>query len=182
MLLTAATHLFAERAMFAALKDLSVSLSSHVPGYQNSSDHLFLHPENVDNPDDHRMLYSLDQSFAKLSFLGFDSQPRLTYEDLNHRSWLANQESFDLKEILERLTDWLAGLEIQVLMKDISHPELAAAGLRCVRAIGIGLYPMWFGYYGLRFAVTSRLKKLAVKWGAPILQESDINLELHPFD
>ena len=182
MLLTAATHLFAERAMFSALKDLGVSLSSHVPSYQNGSDHLFFHPEDVDNPDDHRVLYSLDQSFARLSFLGFDSQPRLTYEDINHRSWFANQESFDLKEILERLTERLAGLDIQVLMKDISHPELAATGLRCVKAIGIGLYPMWFGYYGLRFAVTSRLKRLAVKWGAPILQESDINLELHPFD
>jgi ribosomal protein S12 methylthiotransferase accessory factor len=183
MLLTAATHLFAERAMFSALKDLGVSLSSHVQNYQDGgSDRLFLHPEDVDSPDDHRVLYSLDQSFARLSFLGFDSQPRLTYADINHRSWFANQESFDLKEVLECLIERLDGLDIQVLMKDISHPELAATGLRCVKAIGIGLYPMWFGYYGIRFAVTSRLKRLAAKWGTPILNESDINLELHPFD
>lgn len=183
MLLTAATHLFAERAMFSALKDLGVSLSSHVQSYQDGgSAHLFLHPEDVDSPDDHRVLYSLDQSFARLSFLGFDSQPRLTYEDINHRSWLANQELFDLREVLECLSERLDGLDIQVLMKDISHPELAATGLKCVKAIGIGLYPMWFGYYGIRFAVTSRLKRLAAKWGTPILNESDINLELHPFD
>lgn len=183
MLLTAATHLFTERAMFSALKDLGVSLSSHVPSHQNGgSDHLFAHPEDVDSPDDHRVLYSLDQSFAKLSFLGFDSQPRLTCEDINHRSWFASQESFDLREVLGCLIEWLDGLDIQVLMKDISHPELAATGLRCVKFIGIGLYPMWFGYYGIRFAVTSRLKRLAKKWGTPILNEHDINLELHPFD
>jgi ribosomal protein S12 methylthiotransferase accessory factor len=183
MLLTAATHLFAERAMFSALKDLGVSLSSHVPSHQNGgSDHLFAHAEDVDSPDDHRVLYSLDQSFAKLSFLGFDSQHRLTCEDMNHRSRFVSQESFDLREVLECLIERLEGLEVQILMKDISHPELAATGLRCVKAIGIGLYPMWFGYYGIRFAVTSRLKRLAKKWGAPILNERDINLELHPFD
>ena len=183
MLLTAATHLLAERAMFSALKDLGVSLSSHAHSNQGgTSDHFFLHPEDVDSPDDHRMLYSLDQSFARLSFLGFDSPPRLTYEDINHRSWFAKQESFDLREVLECLLKRLDGLGIQVLMKDISHPELAATGLRCVKAIGVGLYPMWFGYYGLRFAVTSRLKRLAATWGVPISNESDINLELHPFD
>jgi ribosomal protein S12 methylthiotransferase accessory factor len=183
MLLTAATHLLAERAMFSALKDLGVSLSSHVQGYQDGgSEHFFLHPQDVANPDDHRALYSLDQSFARLSFLGFDAPPRLTCEDVNHHSWFAKQESFDLKDVLECLSERLNGLDVQVLLKDISHPEMAAAGLRCVKATGIGLYPMWFGYYGIRFAITPRLKKLAAQWGAPILNESDINLELHPFD
>lgn len=182
MLLTAATHLFAERALFSALKDLGVSLSSHVPNYQNGSEHLFLHPEDVDTPDDHRVLYSLEQSFTRLSFLEFDSEPRLTCEEINHRSWFVDRESFDLKEILECLIERLGGLNIQVLLKDISHPELSATGLRCVKAIGTGLYPMWFGYYGLRFAVTPRLKRLAVEWGAPVFEEGQINLELHPFD
>lgn len=183
MLLTAATHLFAERAMFSALKDLGVSLSSNAKSHPDGSfERLFLHPEEVDNPDDHRALYSLDQSFARLSFLGFDSQPRLTYEDLNHRSWFSNRESFDLMEVLECLIEHLDRLNISILIKDISHPELAGKGLRCVKVIGIGLYPMWFGHYGIRFAVTSRLKRLAAMWGAPVSNESDINLELHPFD
>lgn len=184
VLLATATHLFAERAMFSALKDLGVSLSSHArQNYQDgSSDHLFLHPEDVNSPDDHRILYSLDQSFAKLSCFGFDSQSCLTYEDINHRSWLANHQLFDLREVLACLVERLDELDVSVLMKDISHPELLAMNLRCVKAIGIGLYPMWFGYYGIRFAVTSRLKRLAAMWNVAISNDSNINLELHPFD
>jgi hypothetical protein len=41
---------------------------------------------------------------------------------------------------------------------------------------------MWFGYKGMRFAMTERLLRLARQWNVVVTTQEDVNLEIHPFD
>jgi ribosomal protein S12 methylthiotransferase accessory factor len=184
VILGAACRLRCEDAMFAALKDISMMLNSDPHTYNEKRARRFLeHPEEVAEPLDHSTLYSLKETFGRLSFLSDHGTVTITAEEVDRRSPLPLKSGYNLKEVLETIVQRLSRLGIPVLFKHLSHAQFANRGLFCVKAIAPGLYPVWFGYYNIRFALTERLHRLSLKFaGRPLTDRSEVNLELHPFD
>lgn len=177
-----ACRLHADEAAFAAMKDLSGMFDAE--SYDETrARKLMEHPEDVTTPEDHAAYYSLPETFARLSFLGFHAQPRRTTQEIDQSAWIQRQNSYNLKTVLEEVLSRLDALGITVLLKDLTHREFRSRNLHCVRAIAPGLYPMWFGYYALRFRMSGRLRRLSETFaGKPLDDLSQVNLELHPFD
>jgi thiazole/oxazole-forming peptide maturase SagD family component len=170
-----------ERALFSALQDLSSWLTTNPETYPRERYEKFLDaPELVLLPEDHRAFYSLDETFGRLSFLGFDAPPSLSAAQINDRSPVKPQASYNLREVVEDILRHLEEQGVEVLLKDLTFPTLAKQ-IRCVKAVTPGLYPMWFGYNHARFAVTERLQRLARTFtGRTLVNESDFNLDIHP--
>ena len=170
-----------ERAMFSGLNDLSSWLTTDPETYSRESFEKFLdQPELALNPEDHRGLYSLDETFERLSFLGFDDAPFLTAAEVNEQSPIKRKPAYDLREVLNDLLRHLEEHGIEVVLKDLTFPTFAKR-VRCVKAITPGLYPMWFGYNQARFAVTERLQRLAKRFtGRTLTEDADFNLDVHP--
>lgn len=171
----------AERALFAVLKELAASLTTESEAHPRERYRKFLdEPELILMPEDHRALYSLDETFERLSFFGFDSTPQLSTDEINQRSPIKPQSSYNLREVLEDILRHLAEQGIQVLLKDLTFPMFANR-LRCVKVIAPGLYPLWFGYNDARFAVTERLQRLKQRFTDRCLDDdSNFNLDVHP--
>ncbi len=171
-----ATRLSAEHACRVALEDIA-SFSRHMDDSRRQRGrHMLAHPEEILRPADHGTLYGMDEPFDRLGFLDFDGGPQLDVQDVQRRGLIATvapPELYDLREVLERLSRHLEGCGARVFFKDITHPAVAERGMRCVKAITPGLYPLWFGHRKRRFGITPRLERFG---GAP-----PYNLEVHPF-
>jgi thiazole/oxazole-forming peptide maturase SagD family component len=176
-----ASRPLAERAMFSGLNDLSSWLTTDPETYPREAYEKFLNaPELVLKPEDHRGLYSLDEPFERLSFLGFDDAPFLSAVEINRRSPVKPQDSYNLRKVLEVVLHHLEEHGVVVLLKDLTFPTFARQ-FRCVKALAPGLYPMWFGYNRARFAVTERLQRLANRFtGRTLTDDADFNLDVHP--
>lgn len=182
---SSACRLHTDEAAFAAMKDLSGFLDPDSP---NANDEtrarkLLDHPEDVSTPEDHAAFYSLPEMFGRLQFLGFDARPQRTAQEADQSAWIPRQNRYNLKLVVEEIVDRLSSLGITVFLKDLTHREFRRRHLHCVRAIVPGLYPMWFGYYAMRFRMSERLSRLSQTFTGKSLHDvSEVNLELHPFD
>ena len=182
---SSACRLHTDEAAFAAMKDLSGFLDPDSP---NANDEtrarkLLEHPEDVSTPEDHAAFYSLPEMFGRLQFLGLDSRPQRTAQEVDQDAWIPRQNRYNLKLVVEEIVDRLSSRGITVFLKDLTHREFRRRHLYCVRAITPGLYPMWFGYYAMRFRMSERLSRLSQTFtGKPLYDVSEVNLELHPFD
>jgi thiazole/oxazole-forming peptide maturase SagD family component len=174
-----------ENALCSALRDLIVGLcfdAESRPWDRAKALTLLADPTLISTSSDHRLLYGLDETFDRTSFLGFDASPKLSCRDLDARSLIQPSTSYDLREMVLTIAAHLEELGLPVLLKDITHPMLAKRHLFCAKAMIPGLYPMWYGHNFLRFALTNRLQTLAWKFAGRRLQdESDVNLHVHPF-
>ncbi|HLJ86363.1 MAG TPA: YcaO-like family protein [Candidatus Angelobacter sp.] len=180
--LSTACRFHVEEAAFAALKELA-----RLPDPDSFDDtharKLLENPADVFGPEDHAAFYSLAETFGQLSFLGLDTQSGLAAQDLNQGLWIPRQNRYNLKPVLEEILERMDALEVTILLKDLTHHEFLQRNLYCVRAIAPGLYPMWFGYYGLRFRMSNRLSRLSRAFlGKPLEEISQVNLNIHPFD
>ncbi|HEV2963332.1 MAG TPA: YcaO-like family protein [Candidatus Angelobacter sp.] len=180
--LTLACRLHTDEAAFAALKDLS-GLPDPDSYDETRAKELFERPEDVREPEDHAAFYSLQETFGRLSFLGLDGKPQLATRDIDQGTWIHRQSRYDLKVVIEELFDRLDHLGINVFLKDLTHREFLCRNLFCVRAIMPGLFPMWFGYYSIRFRMNERLRSLSERYlGKSLDNANQINLDIHPFD
>lgn len=176
----AATRLSVGRAAFAALKDLTDSRSTIFPPHLARARELLRDPSHIRTPEDHCYYYCFDETFSRLDFLDLDSPPDITAEEVNGRALIGCQERYNLRELLVRVAENIRAIGGSVLLKDLTHPALADRGVRCVRAITPGLYPLWFG--SPRFAVTDRLRRLAqARTMRTVRTAEDCNLQIHPF-
>jgi len=181
-MLSTACRLHTDEAAFAALKDLS-SLPDPDSYDEARARKLVERPEDVSLPEDHAAYYSLPETFGRLSFLGLDGQPQLAAQDIDRHLWIPRQNRYNLKAVLEEILHRLKAPGINILLKDLTHREFRRRDLHCVRAIAPGLYPMWFGYYAVRFRMSDRLRRLSENFlGKPLHDASQINLDIHPFD
>ncbi|HEY6351046.1 MAG TPA: YcaO-like family protein [Candidatus Angelobacter sp.] len=182
VVLSTACRLHTDEAAFAAIKDLSGLMDPAVYD-ETRARKLLEHPEDVFSPEDHAAFYSLPETLGRLSFLGIDSRPELAVPDLDRSLWFPRQNRYNLKAVVEEMIERMEALEVTVLLKDLTHHEFRQRHLYCVRAIAPDLYPMWFGYYAIRFRMTDRLGRLSEKFlGKPLHDMSEINLDIHPFD
>lgn len=181
-LVAGAARPLAERALFASLKDLAAQLNRHSKVYERELYERFLYaPEQVITPEDHRSLYTLDEVFDQILFIGFKSIPEAA-GDLNSRSVIKKEPSYNLRLVVEAILNHLAELGLEVFLVDVTHPMFSNQGYRCIKAIIPGLFPLWFGYRNARFSLTERLRRLSHNFTGRALQdESDVNLGIHPY-
>jgi ribosomal protein S12 methylthiotransferase accessory factor len=178
----AAARLSVHRACYVALKDLTGFNPRATPAGRERGTLLLRSPEEADGPDDHFHLYACDEAFARLGFLDLATGGGVDAAEVQRSAWIDPAGSVDLRQVLQELALRMAPLGVRLLVKDLTHPSLAARAQRCVRAVAPGLYPLWFGHAGRRFSVTPRLVRLARELcGRELASAHDVNLELHPF-
>lgn len=177
----AASRLSVGRACFTALKDLTGFIPRFSSAQRDRAARLLDDPAAIRGPEEHMALYALDDTFPRLAFLGFDDAPRISAAEAGGHPAVPASTRYNLREVLESLVSHLAGAGVSVLVKDVTHPTLAARGLHCVRVLAPGLYPLWFGPTAHRFAVTERLRRLAREHaGARHGGVEEYNLGTHP--
>jgi len=166
-------------AAFAAVKDVSALVTENpAPMDPKRAERLLRDPDAVQQPRDHFDLYGLDETFERLRFFPFAGDAPVGGPE--YPSIVPPE--YDATRLLERTARHLEILGIPAYFKNIGFPWLEERGVHCVKAIAPGLFPMWFGRGNCRFAVTTRLERLAREWlGRPLRPSSDLNLEIHPF-
>jgi len=182
IMLSAACRLHCDEAALSAIKDMASM--PHANSYDESNGRrLLAHPEEVVSPADHAAYYSVEENFGRLSFLDFDARPVLAAKDVDQSSLIPRQDRYNLKQVIEAIAGHVSSLGLTVLVKDLTHREFSGRDLVCLRAIIPGLYPIWFGYYGARLTITKRLQHLYQEFSGQALDdESQLNLDIHPFD
>ena len=83
--------------------------------------------------------------FEKVAF--FDSGIACSFDELESRE-LTNEDEkiYDAKTLIEKLNESCRRAGIALFYKDITHESLKEKNFRCVKVIGEGLFPMWYGY------------------------------------
>ncbi|MBD0321616.1 MAG: YcaO-like family protein, partial [Gemmatimonadetes bacterium] len=131
----AAARLSAERACAAALRDLA-GFWPRLSARRRASLLPYLDdPGRVEGPAGHFGLYSLDETLARLDFLDFGPAPGCDVAEAGERGWFPARPCYDLRRVLDEAAERLHPLGVRLLLKDLTHPWLAARGARCVRAI-----------------------------------------------
>ena len=181
-LCAAAARLTYSQAAHAALKDIQGLLA--FPPDDTQMKHFFKLSENpalIQNPEDHRGLYALDKMYEKAEFLvsgEFCDEEELRYYDLIDRK----SAMVDIKDLIDRIETSCQNAGVTLLVKDISQQNLIDKGFRCVKTIGVGLFPIWYGHQNSRVNLTSRLIRLSIDYNhKKLISRSDLNLDTHPF-
>lgn len=178
---SAASRLSPARACFAALGDLAGFYPRMSETRREEFRRLLAEPDLVRGPSEHYGVYALDEPFERLGFLDFSGPGRTTVAEMERHLLLPSGEKYELRDLLETIAARVSSVGASVLLKDVTHRWVRERGLRCVRAITPGLYPLWFGPRDRRFGVTERLAQLAYQWtGRKLLARDDFNLEVHP--
>jgi len=180
---SAAARLCAERACLAALKDLTGFLPLQSDEQRRAYRASLERPDRIYGPAGHFETYAMDEAFARLEFLDFGATPRHvdSAAEVNARALLPPATRMQPREMIRSVATHLRTVGAALYLKDLTHPALTGRGLRCVRAVTPGLYPMWFGTATRRFAVTERLRRLSREWnGQEVEHAGDCNLEVHP--
>jgi ribosomal protein S12 methylthiotransferase accessory factor YcaO len=138
-------------------------------------------PTRVTTISDHAALYASDDAFPNLDFLDLH-RPPISADAVQARSLISPASAYDLRTVLVQISEHLAQLGSELLLKDMSLPFFQDRRLHCVRALAPHVYPMSFGYTRQRFAISDRLHALSERYGsAPIRTLSDLNPHVHPF-
>jgi thiazole/oxazole-forming peptide maturase SagD family component len=169
-------------AAFSALKDIQNLLSFPPTPEENSLfQRLQKNQTQILQPEEHQGIYTLDEMFEKVSF--FDSgeicpsETLALYELTDER-----EEAYDIKSLIEKLNTACRQVGVSLFYKNITHQSLSEKGFQCVKIIGKGLFPMWYGYYNIRAGLTQRLKKISLEEKQEKISDlSELNLEIHPF-
>jgi thiazole/oxazole-forming peptide maturase SagD family component len=178
----AATRFSAGDACYATLRDLTGFAQRLSPARRSEAGALLDAPARTGRPDDHYLLYTLDETWPRLAFMGIDDEPSVRLDEVDAMSPVHPAERHNLRTVLEALVDRIYQAGAGAIVKDITHARIADLGLCCVRVLTPGLYPIWFGTPGPLPAITDRLRRLGALWtGRPLAGPLDLNLEIHPF-
>jgi ribosomal protein S12 methylthiotransferase accessory factor len=126
---------------------------------------------------DHVLLYSLPESYARLSFL--HGGPLVTVQQCEGRN--GSTPLSDLSEELRRQAARVLAVASDLLIVDQSFAELAPLGLRCAKVLAPGLLPVTFGHQYRRISY-ARLNQVARHWGVDtIFTPKNVNPWPHNF-
>jgi thiazole/oxazole-forming peptide maturase SagD family component len=180
IIVAAAADLDAETACARALKDL-IGFNPDISAERKAELRKRLgNPASIVGVDGHWELYVLDEVFDAFDYLRLDERRTVAVQDMGADSPAPRDPQLRLDLLLETLDRRLHDVGAAMYLQDLTHPGLAACGLRTARAITPGLYPIWFGALRRRFAVTDRLRRLAEPYtGRPFAREH-LQLAPHP--
>lgn len=129
--------------------------------------------------EDHSLLYGLPQAEERLQFLLDESRPLHTFDDQFKRKTAHPDLTDDLKEILQVFRR----LNMDVIVVDVTAPELIRNELHCVKVLIPGMLPMTFGHHFTRVTGLERVFRVPVELGfaSQPLSIDQLNPYPHPF-
>ncbi|KKO50748.1 TOMM precursor leader peptide-binding protein [Paenibacillus sp. DMB20] len=133
----------------------------------------------VQEMEDHSLLYGLPQAQERLQFLLDENRPLRTFEEEFKRKARHADLTDDLKDILKAFRR----LNLDVIVVDVTAPEIKRNGLHCVKVLIPGMLPMTFGHQFTRLAGLERVLRVPVELGyakKPLTLEH-LNPYPHPF-
>jgi ribosomal protein S12 methylthiotransferase accessory factor len=182
---SAAAHVDPERACWAALTELALTVAYLTRRYPAERDHaaaLLADPGLVRDLADHELLYGHRDTVPRWDFL-----LGVTRED-SERGFAESfpgrpAPSTDLLDDLTELTGRYQAVGLDVVVVDQTGLEQQAAGLCSVKVIVPGTLPMTFGHRNRWVAGIPRLLTVPALLGhrATPLTEDDLNPHPHPF-
>ncbi|UKS24547.1 TOMM precursor leader peptide-binding protein [Paenibacillus sp. HWE-109] len=133
----------------------------------------------VQQMEDHSLLYALPQAEERLQFLLDENRPMRTFEEEFKREARHADLTDDLKDVLQVFRR----LNLDVIVVDQSAPEIIRNGLHCVKVLIPGMLPMTFGHQFTRVAGLERVLRVPMELG---YAKQPLSLELlnpypHPF-
>lgn len=129
--------------------------------------------------EDHSLLYGLPQAQERLQFLLDDNRPLRTFEEEFDQGARHTDLTDDLKEYLNAFRR----LNLDVIVVDVTAPEIKRNGLHCVKVLIPGMLPMTFGHRFTRLAGLERVLRIPAELGyvKEPLEIDDLNPYPHPF-
>jgi ribosomal protein S12 methylthiotransferase accessory factor len=136
-------------------------------------------PFQLQQMEDHSMLYSLPEAEERLQFLLDDHRPLRAFDE--EFKWEARHE--DLTDDLTDMIQVFRRLNLDVIVVDQTTPELKRNGLSCVKVLIPGMLPITFGYHLTRLEGLDRVLRVPVELGytAQPLTRKQLNPHPHPF-
>lgn len=133
----------------------------------------------VQEMEDHSLLYSIPQAAERLRFLIDDHRPvRIVAEEFHFAA-----RSQDLKDDLQEVLQIFRNLQLDVIVVNQSSSETLRNGLYCVKVIIPGMLPMTFGHHLRRLEGLDRVLEVPMKLGYVNrrLVPEELNPYPHPF-
>ncbi|KQX51862.1 bacteriocin biosynthesis protein SagD [Paenibacillus sp. Root444D2] len=133
----------------------------------------------VQQMEDHSLLYGLPQAQERLQFLLDENRPLRTFEEEFKREARHADLTDDLKDILKAFRR----LNLDVIVVDLTAPEIIRNGLHCVKVLIPGMLPMTFGHHFTRVAGLERVLRVPMELGyaKQPLRLEHLNPYPHPF-
>jgi ribosomal protein S12 methylthiotransferase accessory factor len=133
----------------------------------------------VQQMEDHSLLYGLPQAQERLHFLLEENRPMRSFEEEFKREARHADLTEDLKDLLKSFRR----LNLDVIVVDLSAPEIIRNGLHCVKVLIPGMLPMTFGHRFTRVAGLERVLRVPVELGyaKKPLKLEHLNPFPHPF-
>lgn len=182
LICAAGAHLNPLRAVKSAIHELAGMLQvfdEKLEANREAYVRMYHNPFQVQQMEDHSMLYSLPQAESRLHFLMNHNRPLQTFaEAFKLRAWRTDLTD-DLKGILQVFRD----LQLDVIVVDQTTPEIRRNGLHCVKVLIPGMLPMTFGHHLTRLEGLDRVLRVPVTLGyaKQPLRREQLNRHPHPF-
>ncbi|WP_442600569.1 TOMM precursor leader peptide-binding protein [Paenibacillus sp. KN14-4R] len=170
------------RAVKGAMHELSgmvLSLDKKLEENRENVVRMFHDSSQLHQMEDHSLLYGLPQAEERLQFLLDESRPLRTFEEQFKRKAGHSDLTNDLKDILQAFTR----INLDVIVVDVTAPELSRNGLYCVKILIPGMLPMTFGHHFTRVTGLERVLRVPMELGytnQPLTVEQ-LNPDPHPF-
>lgn len=128
---------------------------------------------------DHGLLYGLQETEERLSFLLDKNRPLRTFDE----EFKCLPVNTDLKDDVQDILNRFSRLGLEVIVVDQTSPITKKNGLFCVKVLIPGMLPMTFGHHLTRIKGLERVLNVPVKLGfykEPLTYEQ-LNPYPHPF-
>ena len=183
----AGAHLVPENAIYSGLIEVTTSMGVYqesMPPLKDKALEMLADDNKVTDMHDHVLLYSLSQSWDRLSFL-FDDRPKASLQELYGNSHLdadgKPEINRDVTEDLRQLMTKVSAYADDVIVADLTFDALKAHQLHCVKVIAPGLMPVTFGHQYRRVSL-ERINRYAESAGlATFASVDDLNPLPHNF-
>ncbi|WP_437180202.1 TOMM precursor leader peptide-binding protein [Paenibacillus andongensis] len=152
-------------------KKFEANREAYVRMYHDSS--------QVKQMEDHSLLYGLPQAQERLQFLLDENRPMRKFEEEFKREVRHADLTDDLKDILKAFRR----LNLDVIVVDLTAPEIKRNGLHCVKVLIPGMLPMTFGHQFTRVVGLERVLRVPMELGytKEPLKIERLNPYPHPF-
>lgn len=177
----AGAHLIPENAIYSGLIEVTTSMGVYqesMPPLKEKALELMQDDSKVIEMHDHVLLYSVEETYERLSFL-FSDQPKATLEDVYGKDYLKVNRNItdDLTELMEKVK----GYADDIIVADLTFEELQPHQLHCVKIIAPGLMPVTFGHQYRRISLERINKYAAASGRKPFASVDELNQFPHNF-
>lgn len=181
---SAGAHLDPIRAAKSAVHELAGTISMVEKRWKergSEAQSMFADSYEVQQMEDHTLLYSLPEAAERLHFLLEEQRPARSFAEEFPSPVVP--VSTDVTEELKEVLEIFRRLQLGVIVVDQSSDETLRNGLHCVKVLIPGMLPMTFGHHLRRLEGIDRVLEVPMKLGYVDrkLTRGELNPYPHPF-